>query len=173
MKEKREEIYNKAKAIINDINILVSSGDADLLEYLVDIEKSTFEDDEIDLIERTISNIENYFKTKKKMVLQINDYDYLRELAETLRNQKVRVEDGVVFWEPVFKIVVNDNSEDFYFITRKGAEEFIKSHSTIYKDIKLEPIKNEEERRTLKIFDVKTNKNLEFAQILDIVKRNF
>ena len=148
MEEKIKQIRDRAKAIMGSIDISTGRGDAELLNYLNELENKQISNSEIDIINKTLDNIEIYFKTKRKMTLEINDYEYLKEMAKKLREQNVRVTDSVVLGEPVFKILTQNNKkeEEFYFITKQGKK---------------------------KIFDVKENRNLELSRIIEIIKRNF
>ena len=49
-----------------NIQIDVSCGDTELITLLQKIEKENINNDEIDLLERTVKNIESYFETKRK-----------------------------------------------------------------------------------------------------------
>ena len=173
MKDKIKEIRNRANSIMGSIDISTGRGDAELLNYLNELENREIEEFEIDIINKTLDNIETYFKVKRKMTLEINDYEYLKEIAKGLREQKVRVTDSVVFGEPVFKILTQNNNkeEEFYFITKQGAENFIKANPLTYKQ-KAEDDSSEEKRKK-DILAVKTNRNLELAKIIEIIQRNF
>ena len=173
MEEKIKQIRDRANAIMGSIDISTGRGDAELLNYLNELENKQISNSEIDIINKTLDNIEIYFKTKRKMTLEINDYEYLKEIAKGLREQKVRVTDRIIFGEPVFKILTQNNNkeEEFYFITKQGAENFIKANPLTYKQKSEED--SSEERRKKDILAVKTNRNLELAKIIEIIKRNF
>lgn len=103
MEEKRIiNIKESAKNILKNIQIDVSCGDTELITLLQKIEKENINNDEIDLLERTVKNIESYFETKRKMQIEVNDYEYLKKIAEILRTQKIRIEDNVICGQPVF-----------------------------------------------------------------------
>lgn len=174
MEEKRIlNLKEQTKSILKNIQIDVSSGDMELIKILQEIEQKNIKDDEIDLLERTVSNIEKYFYAKRKMQIEINDYEYLKEIAKILRSQKIRIEDNIICGQPVFKIILGEN-ETYYFITRSGAKDFIETHSTFFKENteKKEKI-HENDRRKDKLLEVTTNKNLEISKILEIIKRNY
>ena len=161
----------KVKNILKTIQIDVSSGDTDLITMLKEIEQVNIKDDEMELIERTVKNIKNYFKAKRKMQIKINDYEYLKRIAKILRSQKIRIEDNVVYGQPVFKILLGED-EVYYFITREGAKDFIETHSTLVEE---KNIKSDDrnERRKNDLMEVTSNKNLEIGKIIDILKRNY
>lgn len=173
MEEQIKQVRNRANTIMGSIDISTGRGDAELLNYLNEIENKGILESEIDIINKNLDNIETYFKIKRKMTLEINDYEYLKEIARSLREQKVRVTDSVVFGEPVFKILTQNNNkeEEFYFITKQGAENFIKANPLTYKQKAEED--SSEERRKKEILAVKTNRNLELAKIIEIIQRNF
>lgn len=175
MEEKRIiNIKKSAKNILKNIQIDVSCGDTELITLLQKIEKENINNDEIDLLERTVKNIENYFETKRKMQIEVNDYEYLKKIAEILRTQKIRIEDNVICGQPVFKILLGESGEDevYYFITRDGAKNFIETHSTMLKEKDIQ-IDDDDERRKSNLMQVSINKNLEFGKIIDIIKRNY
>lgn len=172
MEEKRIiNIKKSAKNILKNIQIDVSCGDTELITLLQKIEKENINNDEIDLLERTVKNIENYFETKRKMQIEVNDYEYLKKIAEILRTQKIRIEDNVICGQPVFKILLGED-EVYYFITRDGAKNFIETHSTMLKEKDIQ-IDDDDERRKSNLMQVSINKNLEFGKIIDIIKRNY
>lgn len=110
------------------------------------------------------------------MQIQEKDFEYLKNIAEILRNQRVRIEDSVAFESPVFKVSIDENDSEkcLYFVTREGAEKYIESNSTLLKHLP-EPKENvsSEERRKSTLFNIETNKNLEIERIIEIIKRNF
>ncbi len=175
MEEKRIiNIKESAKNILKNIQIDVSCGDTELITLLQKIEKENINNDEIDLLERTVKNIESYFETKRKMQIEVNDYEYLKKIAEILRTQKIRIEDNVICGQPVFKILLGESGENevYYFITRDGAKNFIETHSTMLKEKDIQ-IDNDDKRRKSNLMQVSINKNLEFGKIIDIIKRNY
>lgn len=174
MEEKRIlELKGKAKNILNNIQIDTSSGDTKLIIMLQEIEQKDIKNDELELLERTVNNIENYFYVKRKMQIKVNDYEYLKEIAEILRNQKIRIEDNVILGQPVFKIILGED-EAVYFITRDEAKKFIETHSTfIKKVIDIKQDEHYEERRKSNLMEVIINKNFEINKILDVIKRNY
>ena len=143
-------------------------------DILQEIKEKEIEDDEIDLLERTVKNIESYFETKRKMQIEVNDYEYLKKIAEILRTQKIRIEDNVICGQPVFKILLGESGENevYYFITRDGAKNFIETHSTMLKEKDIQ-IDDDDKRRKSNLMQVSINKNLEFGKIIDIIKRNY
>lgn len=168
-KRRIEELKRKTEEILKNIQIDISVGDTYEIDTLQEIK-----DDEIDLLERTVRNIENYFETKRKMQIEVNDYEYLKKIAEILRTQKIRIEDNVICGQPVFKILLGESGEDevYYFITRDGAKNFIETHSTMLKEKDIQ-IDDDDERRKSNLMQVSINKNLEFGKIIDIIKRNY
>ena len=166
----REKLNISQDKLSNQLSLLgITLYQSDIFK----IEQQDIEKSEIDIIEKTLNNIENYLFTKQKMQVEINDYEYLKNIAETLRNQKVRIEDNVILGQPVFRIMVGEE-EIIYFITREGARKFIETHSTIFdKNIDNKDQENQVERRKDDLMEVTTNKNLEISKILEIIKRNY
>ena len=78
MDEKIIEIKEKARKILEDIQIDTSIGESRIITMLQKIEQQDIEKSEIDIIEKTLNNIENYLFTKQKMQVEINDYEYLK-----------------------------------------------------------------------------------------------
>lgn len=173
MEKKRiEELRRKIEEILKNIQIDISIGDTHEIDTLQEIKEKEIRDDEIDLLERTVKNIENYFETKRKMQIEVNDYEYLKKIAEILRTQKIRIEDNVICGQPVFKILLGED-EVYYFITRDGAKNFIETHSTMLKEKDIQIDDDDDERRKSNLMQVSINKNLEFGKIIDIIKRNY
>lgn len=173
MEKKRiEELRRKIEEILKNIQIDISIGDTYEIDTLQEIKEKEIRDDEIDLLERTVKNIENYFETKRKMQIEVNDYEYLKKIAEILRTQKIRIEDNVICGQPVFKILLGED-EVYYFITRDGAKNFIETHSTMFKEKDIQIDDDDDERRKSNLMQVSINKNLEFGKIIDIIKRNY
>lgn len=65
-KRRIEELKRKTEEILKNIQIDISVGDTCEIDILQEIKEKEIEDDEIDLLERTVRNIENYFETKRK-----------------------------------------------------------------------------------------------------------
>ena len=172
MNERIKKIKEIAQNIINGVSIYTASGDSEYMQFLVDIEKKDINDNEIEIVERIVNNLGEYFKVKEKMLLIQDDYNYLKEIAQLLREQNVRVEDAITFGNPIFKIHTNNEEE---FVTRKGAEQYIEANSIKFDNLEsqIENNKDTQDRRKNNIYDVKTNNNLQIAKILDIIKRNF
>ena len=118
----------------------------------------------------------NYLKDKDDV--KVKDYEYLKNIAKMLRNQKVRIEDEEPFSSPIFKVSIEkDEDKNFTFITREGAKRYIDVNSTTLKHLpqKDDSIDNEgkDEKRKINLFDVENNRNLEIERIIEIIKRNF
>ena len=59
------------------------------------------------LINKTLENIEIYLKYKEKMLLTVDDYEYLVSLSKDLKDQSVRRTDDIIYI-PLFKITSKD-----------------------------------------------------------------
>lgn len=175
MKEKQIlELKKRAKEILANIQIDTANNDLELITFLQEIKEGKIEETEFEILDKTLKNIEKYFYTKMKMQIEVNDYEYLKKIAEILRTQKIRIEDNVICGQPVFKILLGESGEDevYYFITRDGAKNFIETHSTMLKEKDIQ-IDNNDERRKIDLMEVTINKNLELVKIIDIIKRNY
>lgn len=171
--EKSVELKEKVEKILKNVQIDTTVGETKLIEILQEIKEREIKDEEIDLIEKTITNIQNYFYAKQQMEVKVNDYEYLKNIAEILRNQKIRIEDNVVCGQPVFKVILGED-EVYYFITREGAKIFAETHSTQLKEVKKDRNnENSGERRKKDLTEVTINKNLEIGKIIEIIKRNY
>ena len=173
MKEKQIlELKKRAKEILANIQIDTANNDLELITFLQEIKEGKIEETEFEILDKTLKNIEKYFYTK--MQIEVNDYEYLKKIAEILRTQKIRIEDNVICGQPVFKILLGESGEDevYYFITRDEAKNFIETHSTMLKEKDIQ-IDNNDERRKIDLMEVTINKNLELGKIIDIIKRNY
>ena len=175
MKEKQIlELKKRAKEILANIQIDTANNDLELITFLQEIKEGKIEETEFEILDKTLKNIEKYFYTKMKMQIEVNDYEYLKKIAEILRTQKIRIEDNVICGQPVFKILLGESGEDevYYFITRDEAKNFIETHSTMLKEKDIQ-IDNNDERKKIDLMEVTINKNLELGKIIDIIKRNY
>lgn len=175
MKEKQIlELKKRAKEILANIQIDTANNDLELITFLQEIKEGKIEETEFEILDKTLKNIEKYFYTKMKMQIEVNDYEYLKKIAEILRTQKIRIEDNVICGQRVFKILLGESGEDevYYFITRDEAKNFIETHSTMLKEKDIQ-IDNNDERRKIDLMEVTINKNLELGKIIDIIKRNY
>ena len=174
-----ELLKEKAKKLLGSVSFGIFNGEDEILKILQEIIDNNVQENSVDLLSRTLDNINNYLLTKKKMIIQNDDYEYLRNIAELLRNQKVRINDQAPFSSPIFKVNINehDKAKNFAFITREGAEKYIEYNSTILNH--LPPIDKDAEynedvdRRKNHLFDIENNTNLEIEKIIDIIKRNY
>ena len=172
-----EDIKNKAKNILGNTKVITLVGEKEKIEILREIAEGDISIDKLEEINKKLEEIEKYLSEKQKEILKQKDFEYLKNIAEILRSQQIRVEDGVCLESPVFKVTVEgdeENDEDtFYFLTKEGADKFMEANQTlpIHKDEVVDD-KNKE-RRTAKTFNVERNKNLELERLIEIIKRNF
>lgn len=174
MKDDRKlALKKKANDILANLNISTITDEVKTITFLQKLKQREIEDNEEEILEKTLNNIEIYLHTKKMMQIETDDYNYLKEIAEILRKQNVRIKDGILYGEPVFEIKLDDG-DVYYFITREGAKKFAETHSTMIER------KNEndediikDERRKDNLMDVTINKNLEIGRIIEIIKRNY
>ena len=172
-----EEVKNKARYILGNTKFITLIGEENKVNTLRKIIEEDIKQEEIDDLNKILDDMEVYFLNKQKEILKQKDFEYLKNIAEILRSQKVRIDDGVYLENPVFKVTVEgdeENAEDtFYFLTKEGADKFMEVNQTL--PIHKDDITNTDanERRTEKRFNVERNKNLELERLIEIIKRNF
>lgn len=172
-------LKNEAAKLLGNYSFGIFVGDEKILKTLQEIIDNEIEDYEIEILLKTLYNLEKYLFTKSKFVIQNNDLEYLNNIANELRNQQVRINEQVPFSSPIFKVQIDekDKEQNFSFITKEGAKKYIEYNSTILKHLQHTENNNDEDkstdRRKKDLFDVENNKNLEMEHILEIIKRNF
>lgn len=169
-------LKQKAKKILGNVNFSLYFNEDKILSILKNIIDDEISENQIEFLYKTLENIENYMCTKEKMIIQEKDYEYLKNIAEALRAQDVRIGDKVPFSLPIFKIHIDeqDREKNFTFITREGANKYIEFNSTILKHLpEKQVIDEEDEKRKVTLYDVENNTNLEIEKIIEIIKRNF
>lgn len=178
MENKVIALKEKAKRILGNYDFGIFIGAENILKTLQEIIDNEIQEFEIEILTKTLHNIENYLLTKEQFVLPDDDLSFLRNIARELRNQKVRIEDQAAFSSPIFKVHIDekDKEKNFSFITRNGAKKYIEYNSTLLthlpsSDNNVETEKTDRRENTL--FDVEYNTNLEMERIIDIIKRNF
>lgn len=149
---KIEEIHNRANQILCSSKIDILSKDEKILSTLNKI----LQTNEIGYNMEILDNIEEYISTKEKIKITNDDYKFLTKLSQELKEQSVRITD--ITFPPLF--VVKTNNEDFFFLTRKSAKEFISLH-------------NIEDLNKTKIIEISSYDSMELAKLLEIIKRNF
>lgn len=118
-----EEIKESANKILGNMSLEMTLKEKEITKELYEVinTKNT------DLVkaERLLNQIELYLLIKQKIDKSEENYNYLQNIANELRNQKVRSGDDIKGF-PIFK--VNKNNKTFYFLTREKAQEFIKAY---------------------------------------------
>jgi len=172
-----EGLKNQVRRFFGNIKFITLVGEKEKVEFLTNILENDIYEDSVDELNL---KAEKYFEEllkKQEQLIKEKDFEYLKNIAEILRNQKVRIEDGVYLESPVFKVTIDDSKDKhtFCFLTKEGADNFIKVNKKTVQNINLE--KNidfpKEERRQANIFNVEKNQNLELERLLEIIKRNF
>jgi len=166
-----EEVKNKAKNVFDKIRIETGKNDIKKQEILADIMEKEIKEENIEIILEIIDYIEKYFYVKKEFDIIDEDAECLHNIAEKLRNQKVRIEEKSAFESPVFNITLNGYKHDF--LTRDAAKKYTEFNSNILNESQETETKEDEERRKSRLFNVSSNKNPEIERILDIIIRNF
>lgn len=171
-----EELKNKAKTLLGNMKIITFVGEREKMEFLINIIQNDIAEDDLENLSKKFEEIAEYLTYKENTLIKEKDFEFLSNIAEILRNQRVRVDDGVYLENPVFKVTIDDEKENqiFYFLTKDGANKFIEANRIKTKDLPEETLDNaDEERRKEKTFNVERNQNLELSRLLDIIKRNF
>lgn len=105
-------------------------------------------------VEQYISKFDNIVKIDEKMQIKGKEFEYLRRIAECVKEQKIRKDDNEKI-NKLFEIQI-DNKK-YQFITRQYAEEYARNN---------DKNKNIE----IKIVD---NNNIELKELLEIIEKNF
>ena len=146
-----EQLKEKAGFILRNSNIDVLTGEKEILEKLdrISIGKEISEADEKDLAE-----IEVYLKNKTETEQKKADMEFLKNIAEALREQNVRITDNPN--PPLFKIK-NALNEDVFFLTRNALAEFKKCNM----------------KENAQVIEISETNSYELAHLLEIIQRNF
>ena len=110
-----------------------------------------------ELNEKTLIEIESYLKIKENTQIQIEDYKFLKAVAEELRKQEVRRTD--ISTPPLF-VIKNSQGQEMFFITRKALNEYVECNK-----------KSLLENKT--IIEIPSNNSYELEKLIEIIKRNF
>lgn len=116
-----EQIINKAKKIRGENSLEVLKGEKEILERLDEIEENTNNENK-EFNEKILIEIESYLKIKENIQIQIEDYKFLKTIAQELRKQEVRRTD--ISTPPLF-VIKNSQGQEMFFITRKALNEYI------------------------------------------------
>ena len=172
-----EELKNKARELLGNIKVMTFIGEAEKIKFLTNIVENDISGEDINALNKKLDETSEYLTDKQTKLLKEKDFEFLKNIAEILRNQKVRIEDGVYLENPVFKVTIDDEKgkQTFYFLTKEGADKFIEANKTLAKDLHTEEVNvfEEDERRKEKMFNVERNQNLELERLIEIIKRNF
>ena len=107
--------------------------------------------------EKILIEIESYLKIKENIQIQIEDYKFLKTIAQELRKQEVRRTD--ISTPPLF-VIKNSQGQEMFFITRKALNEYIECNK-----------KSLLENKT--IIEIPSNNSYELEKLIEIIKRNF
>jgi len=154
--DKLEEIKLRAKKIAGNSNLNIMSDEKELLEQLMGLLQANAEKADISLLEKTLDNIEIYIKTKEKMFIAKEDYEYLVEISKELKKQSIRRLDGILYVS-IFKVIEKDKGEQCFLI-REHAEKYKKVYENNFRN---------------KIVKVEETNNSDLIKLLEIIKRNF
>lgn len=172
-----EELKNKTRKILGGTKFITLVGEKERVTFLMEIIEKEIVEDKVEELNEKLDEISKYLIEKQERMIKEKDFEYLKNLAEILRSQKVRIEDGVCLENPVFKVTIDEENgkNSFYFLTKEGADKFIEYNSFMTKNLHTEKTDNstEDDRRKEAIFNVEKNKNLELERLIEIIKRNF
>ena len=172
-----EELKNKAREILGNTKVMTFIGEAERIKFLTNIVENDISGEDINALNEKLNETAEYLTDKQTKLLKEKDFEFLKNIAEILRNQRVRIEDGVCLENPVFKVTIDDEKgkQTFYFLTKEGADRFIEANKILAKDLHTEEVNSSagDERRKERIFNVERNQNLELERLIEIIKRNF
>lgn len=172
-----EELKNKARELLGNTKVMTFIGEAERIKFLTNIVENDISGEDINALNEKLNETAEYLTDKQTKLLKEKDFEFLKNIAEILRNQRVRIEDGVCLENPVFKVTIDDEKgkQIFYFLTKEGADRFIEANKILAKDLHTEEVNSSagDERRKEKIFNVERNQNLELERLIEIIKRNF
>ena len=66
-----ELLKEKAKKLLGSVSFGIFNGEDEILKILQEIIDNNVQEDSVDLLSRTLDNIDNYLLTKKKMIIQM------------------------------------------------------------------------------------------------------
>lgn len=172
-----EELKNKARELLGNTKVMTFIGEAERIKFLTNIVENDISGEDINALNEKLNETAEYLTDKQTKLLKEKDFEFLKNIAEILRNQRVRIEDGVCLENPVFKVTIDDEKgkQTFYFLTKEGADRFIEANKILAKDLHTEEVNSSagDERRKERIFNVERNQNLELERLIEIIKRNF
>ena len=153
--ERIAKVKERANKILGENSVQTLKNEEKIISTLSEMINDEIKD--IDTAENILDIIEKYLNEKHKRIVSEEDYNFLKELSENLREQKIRRNDDVLLKNPLFKITTEE--DEYYFLTRKNAHQFIEANKS--------RIKNSE------VIKIQENENLELEKLIDIIKRNF
>lgn len=92
-KKSNEVIKRKIEKILKEIKI--ADCDRKVIEDLQKIENMDINNENIYYIENELECIEKYLKIKEKLRLTVEDDDFLNNIANELKQQRIRKTDGI------------------------------------------------------------------------------
>jgi len=147
-----EKIKERAEKIARENSIILLSREKEILEKLQEI--ANYSGNDIELIEKTLDDIERYLSVKEKMNFAERDYNYLQKLSQLLKKQETRMSDS---GNPILFKTVNGMGEDMFFLTRKSLNNYLE-------------INKNEGKKTVEIL---SGNSEELVILLEVIKRNF
>lgn len=145
--EKIKELKNRADKIFGKSNIITFIDEQEstkLIDRIINTNDINIEEDE-----KALNKLELYILIKEKIQENNENNKILEELAEDLRNQRIRKDD--VLNIPLFKVITNER--EYYFITRKEAHKFIENNKDIVKGSEVIQIEENEDKKLEKLIN--------------------
>jgi len=153
MQKEIEKVKSRADKMIGDKKITTLIDETELIRKLNEISQNVNETN-YTIYDKTLDAIEGYLVEKEKLETKKKDTEFLSNLARNLREQQVRNTD--VSNPPLF-VVSNELGENIFFLTRQALENYSKFN-----------LKNSK-----KVVEIPSNRSIELADLLEIIKRNF
>lgn len=85
--DRKLALKKKANDILANLNISTITDEIKIITFIQELKEREIEDNEVEILEKTLNNIKIYLHTKKLMQIETDDYNYLKEIAEILRKQ--------------------------------------------------------------------------------------
>ena len=150
---KTEEIKKRAKKIRGSgMSIQSTVEEKEICKELDRILETRCIDEKED--EKILNHIELYLLLKQKLENNEENYNYLQDMAEDLRNQKIRSDD-LNGGFPLFKVAYESKIK--YFLTRTKAQEFLKTHHL----------------ENLEIIEIEKSEDEKIKQLIETIKENY
>ena len=103
-----EELKNKTRKILGGTKFITLVGEKERVNFLMELIEKELAEDKVEELNQKLDEISKYLEEKQERMIKEKDFEYLKNLAEILISQKVRIEDGVCIESPVFKVTIDE-----------------------------------------------------------------